>query len=154
MHTIKKSTTARNRNRRNGFGLWISSTRRSCFCLLAIFFLLCKSVKRLENGRLLISIITDFLSVCKLFLCKNLSLQAYIRAFSANFAAYCVKNTCRATARLRIFALSATKLCSKIHTYFLWRQVLKCTHPKLYKMKKDCRETSRSSPFWKEKRRK
>jgi hypothetical protein len=30
-----------------------------------------------------------------------------------------VKNTCRATARLRIFSLSATKLCSKIHIYFL-----------------------------------
>ena len=50
---------------------------------------------------------------------KNLSSQAYTRVFSANFVAYCVKNTCRATARLRIFALSATKLCSKIHIYFL-----------------------------------
>ena len=49
----------------------------------------------------------------------NPSSQAYTRAFSANFAAYCVKNTCRTTARLRIFALSATKLCSKIHIYFL-----------------------------------
>ena len=51
--------------------------------------------------------------------CENLSSQAYTRVFSANFAAHCVKNTCRATARLRIFALSATKLCSKIHIYFL-----------------------------------
>ena len=50
---------------------------------------------------------------------KNLSSQAYTSVFSANFAAYCVKNTCRATARLRIFALSATKLCSKIHIHFL-----------------------------------
>jgi len=50
---------------------------------------------------------------------ENLSSQAYPRVFSANFAASCVKNTCRATARLRIFALPATKLCSKIHIYFL-----------------------------------
>ncbi|MFR6587318.1 MAG: hypothetical protein ACLUSL_05765 [Ruminococcus sp.] len=50
---------------------------------------------------------------------ENLSSQAYPRVFSANFAASCVKNTCRATARLRIFTLSATKLCSKIHIYFL-----------------------------------
>ncbi|MFR4198225.1 MAG: dockerin type I repeat-containing protein [Ruminococcus sp.] len=33
---------------------------------------------------------------------KNLSSQAYTRVFSANFVAYCVKNACRATARLRI----------------------------------------------------
>ena len=44
-------------------------------------------------------------------------LHKRIRVFSANFAAYCVKNTCRATARLRIFPLSATKLCSKIHIF-------------------------------------
>ena len=50
---------------------------------------------------------------------ENQSSQADTRVFSTNFAAYCVKNTCRATARLRIFALSATKLCSKIHIYFL-----------------------------------
>ena len=50
---------------------------------------------------------------------KNLSSQAYAHVFSANFAADCVKNPCRATARLRIFALSATKLCSKIRTHFL-----------------------------------
>ena len=50
---------------------------------------------------------------------ENQSSQADTRVFSANFAAYCVKNTCRAAARLRIFALSATKLCSKIHIYFL-----------------------------------
>ncbi len=36
-----------------------------------------------------------------------------------NFAADCVKNPCRAKARLRIFAYSATKLCSKIRTHFL-----------------------------------
>ena len=53
------------------------------------------------------------------YIYENLSSQAYTRVFSANFVAYCVKNTCRATARLRIFALSATKLCSKIHIYFL-----------------------------------
>ena len=46
-------------------------------------------------------------------LSKNPSSQAYTRVFSANFAAYCVKNTCRATARLRIFALSATKFARK-----------------------------------------
>ena len=50
---------------------------------------------------------------------KNPSSQAYAYVFSANFAADCVKNPCRATARLRIFALSATKLCSKIRTHFL-----------------------------------
>ena len=50
---------------------------------------------------------------------ENLSSQAYAHVFSANFAADCVKNSCRATARLRIFALSATKLCSKIRTHFL-----------------------------------
>ena len=50
---------------------------------------------------------------------KNRSSQAYAHVFSANFAADCVKNPCRATARLRIFALSATKLCSKIRTHFL-----------------------------------
>ena len=50
---------------------------------------------------------------------ENLSSQAYAHVFSANFAADCVKNPCRATARLRIFALSATKLCSKIRTHFL-----------------------------------
>ncbi len=50
---------------------------------------------------------------------KNLSSQAYAHVFSANFAADCVKNPCRATARLRIFALSATKLCSKIRAHFL-----------------------------------
>ncbi|MDD6991171.1 MAG: DJ-1/PfpI family protein [Oscillospiraceae bacterium] len=46
---------------------------------------------------------------------KNLSSQAYAHVFSGNFAADCVKNPWRATARLRIFALSATKLCSKIY---------------------------------------
>ena len=35
---------------------------------------------------------------------QNLSSQAYAHVFSANFAADCVKNSCRATARLRIFA--------------------------------------------------
>ena len=50
---------------------------------------------------------------------QNLSSQAYAHVFSANFAADCFKNPCRATARLRIFALSATKLCSKIRTHFL-----------------------------------
>ena len=50
---------------------------------------------------------------------KNLSSQAYAHVFSANFAADCVKNPCRAKARLRIFAYSATKLCSKIRTHFL-----------------------------------
>ena len=50
---------------------------------------------------------------------ENPSSQAYAHVFSANFAADCVKNPCRATARLRIFALSATKLCSKIRTHFL-----------------------------------
>ena len=59
-----------------------------------------------------------------ILLYKNLSSQAYAHVFSANFAADCVKNPCRATARLPIFALSATKLCSKIRTHFLWRQVL------------------------------
>ena len=37
---------------------------------------------------------------------KNQSSQAYAHVFSANFAADCVKNPCRATARLRIFAVS------------------------------------------------
>ncbi|WP_302191957.1 hypothetical protein, partial [uncultured Ruminococcus sp.] len=32
---------------------------------------------------------------------KNLSSQAYTSVFSANFAAYCVKNTCRATKKHR-----------------------------------------------------
>ena len=32
---------------------------------------------------------------------KNLSSQAYTNVFSANFAAYCVKNTCRATKKHR-----------------------------------------------------
>ncbi len=50
---------------------------------------------------------------------KNPSSQAYAHVFSANFAADCVKNPCRAKARLRIFAYSATKLCSKIRTHFL-----------------------------------
>ena len=50
---------------------------------------------------------------------KNPSSQAYAPVFSANFAADCVKNPCRAKARLRIFAYSATKLCSKIRTHFL-----------------------------------
>ena len=50
---------------------------------------------------------------------KNPSSQAYACGFSANFAADCVKNPCRAKARLRIFAYSATKLCSKIRTLFL-----------------------------------
>ena len=53
------------------------------------------------------------------FAVKNLSSQAYAHVFSANFAADCVKNACRAPARLRIFSLSATKLCSKIRTHFL-----------------------------------
>ena len=43
----------------------------------------------------------------------------FTSVFSANFAADCVKNPCRAKARLRIFAYSATKLCSKIRTHFL-----------------------------------
>ena len=50
---------------------------------------------------------------------KNPSSQAYAHVFSANFAADCVKDPCRAKARLRIFAYSATKLCSKIRTHFL-----------------------------------
>ena len=50
---------------------------------------------------------------------KNLSSQAYAHVFSGNFDADCVKNPWRATARLRIFALSATKLCSKICVHFL-----------------------------------
>jgi len=50
---------------------------------------------------------------------KNPSSQAYAHVFSANFAADCVKNPCRAKARLRIFAYSASKLCSKIRTHFL-----------------------------------
>ena len=41
---------------------------------------------------------------------KNLSSQAYTRVFSANFAAYCVKNTCRATAFEAGFCLR-TKEC-------------------------------------------
>ena len=36
---------------------------------------------------------------------ENLSSRAYTRVFSANFAAYCVKNTCHATERLRNFCL-------------------------------------------------
>ena len=42
--------------------------------------------------------------------CENLSSQAYTRVFSANFAAHCVKNTCRATAFEAGFC-SRTKEC-------------------------------------------
>ena len=68
---------------------------------------------------------------------KNPSSQAYAHVFSANFAADCVKNPCRAKARLRIFAYSATKLCSKIRTHFLWRQVLKNTFEIFHNLKVD-----------------
>ncbi len=57
--------------------------------------------------------------VCSHHQYKNPSSQAYAHVFSANFAADCVKNPCRAKARLRIFAYSATKLCLKIRTHFL-----------------------------------
>lgn len=45
--------------------------------------------------------------------------------FFANFAANCVKNICRATARLHIFALLSAKLRSKIRTFILCEHALK-----------------------------
>ena len=39
----------------------------------------------------------------------------FAHVFSVNFTAFCVKNSCRATARLRIFALKSAKIHSKIH---------------------------------------
>jgi hypothetical protein len=50
---------------------------------------------------------------------KNLSSQESMHVFSAISTAVCVKNSCRATAQLQIFALTSPEMCLKIHTYFL-----------------------------------
>ncbi len=82
------------------------------------------SFSHVTDGCILLSSVLNIAHSCNHQEIRACSHKNEMHVFSANFDDYCVENICRAKARLHIFALYSSKLCSKIRTFILCEHAL------------------------------